>query len=60
VLLFSLDSKGILIKLGHSSVPPSPGIPLYVNECDKDQKVFATYGGYDFLKKTYKKYDPTK
>jgi hypothetical protein len=41
-------------------VPRSPGLPLYVNECDKKQNVFETYGGYEFLKKTYMKYDPTR
>ena len=42
------------------SIPASPGLPLYVNECDEDQWVFATYGGYNFLKQTYAKYDPTR
>jgi hypothetical protein len=42
------------------SVPPAPGIPLYVNECDKKQNVFATYGQYELLKATYAKYDPTR
>ncbi|KAF6743461.1 hypothetical protein DFP72DRAFT_827819 [Ephemerocybe angulata] len=39
---------------------PTPGIPLYVNECDREQNVFSTYGGYEFLKRTYRKYDPTR
>ncbi|THU91694.1 FAD-binding domain-containing protein [Dendrothele bispora CBS 962.96] len=41
-------------------LPTSPGIPLYVNECDSEQEVFATYGGFEFLKSTYAKYDPTR
>jgi len=40
--------------------PPSPGLPLYINECDTSQNVFSTYGGYEFLKRTYAKYDPTR
>ncbi|TFK23883.1 FAD-binding domain-containing protein [Coprinopsis marcescibilis] len=42
------------------AIPASPGLPLYVNECDEDQWIFATYGGYNFLKQTYAKYDPTR
>ncbi|KAJ7704349.1 hypothetical protein B0H17DRAFT_1039337 [Mycena rosella] len=41
-------------------IPPSPGLPLYLNECDSQQKVFETYGGYDELKDIYAKYDPTR
>ncbi|KAJ2931944.1 hypothetical protein H1R20_g5134, partial [Candolleomyces eurysporus] len=37
----------------------SAGLPLYMNECDSEQNVFATYGQYEFLKNVYKKYDPT-
>ncbi|KAG6901265.1 hypothetical protein C0995_014383 [Termitomyces sp. Mi166 len=40
--------------------PRTLGLPLYINESDKNQSVFPTYGGYDFLKKTYQKYDPTR
>ncbi|KAF5313646.1 hypothetical protein D9611_010183 [Ephemerocybe angulata] len=46
-------------ELLHKMVP-TPGIPLYVNECDREQNVFSTYGGYEFLKRTYRKYDPTR
>jgi hypothetical protein len=42
------------------SVPRCRGLPLYVNECDKQQNVFQTYVGYEELKKTYIKYDPTR
>ncbi|KAF5361187.1 hypothetical protein D9758_009049 [Tetrapyrgos nigripes] len=35
-------------------------LPLYINECDKKQSVFETYGQYEFLKQTYAKYDPTR
>jgi hypothetical protein len=35
-------------------------MPLYVNECDREQNVFETYAGYKELKKTYEKYDPTR
>ncbi|KAF8649064.1 hypothetical protein AX16_006037 [Volvariella volvacea WC 439] len=47
-------------KLYLNQILPSPGLPLYVNECDASQNVFATYGQYEFLKKTYKKYDPKR
>jgi len=42
------------------TAPKTPGLPLYVAESDKNQSVFQTYGGYDFLKTTYAKYDPTR
>lgn len=41
-------------------IGPTPGIPLYINECDVQQNVFSTYGEYDFLRRTYRKYDPTR
>nr|AGK29874.1 FAD-binding protein [Volvariella volvacea] len=47
-------------KLYLSQIPRSPGLPLYINECDASQDVFSTYGQYEFLKQTYKKYDPTR
>ncbi|KAJ7813946.1 FAD-binding domain-containing protein [Mycena olivaceomarginata] len=40
--------------------PPSPGLPLYVNEGDAGQTMFATYPSYATLKKTYAKYDPLR
>ncbi|KAJ7048993.1 hypothetical protein C8F01DRAFT_1186226 [Mycena amicta] len=48
------------IDLVFERVPPSEGVPLYVNECDVSQNVFETYGEYEFLKETYKKYDPER
>ncbi|KAF7316080.1 FAD-binding protein [Mycena indigotica] len=48
------------IDLLFRQVPPSPGLPLYVNECDAGQKVFESYGGYELLKATYRKYDPER
>ncbi|KAF7297488.1 FAD-binding domain-containing protein [Mycena indigotica] len=41
-------------------VPASKGLPLFINECDKKQEVFKSYAGYEFLKETYRKYDPTR
>ncbi|KAJ6588206.1 FAD-binding domain-containing protein [Mycena capillaripes] len=41
-------------------IPPSPGLPLYLNECDSRQKVFESYGDYEMLKEIYAKYDPTR
>ncbi|PPQ79462.1 hypothetical protein CVT25_002624 [Psilocybe cyanescens] len=41
-------------------IPPSPGLPLYINECDAQQNVFSTYGRYNELRNTYAKYDPTR
>ncbi|KAF9069818.1 FAD-binding domain-containing protein [Rhodocollybia butyracea] len=38
----------------------SPGFPFFMNECDKRQNVYETYGDYEFMKKTYMKYDPTR
>lgn len=40
--------------------PPSPGAPLDMNESDASQNVYATYGDYEFLRKVYHKYDPTR
>lgn len=40
--------------------PPSPGLPLYVNEMDASQNAFATYPNYAALKETYAKYDPLR
>ena len=42
------------------STPRTPGFPLYVNECAEFQNVFETYGRYEELKRTYRKYDPTR
>ncbi|KAJ7202444.1 FAD-binding domain-containing protein [Mycena rebaudengoi] len=49
-------------KLLLSQVPRTPGLPLYVNECDVSQNVFSTYTGtaYATLKNTYNKYDPSR
>ncbi|KAJ6591056.1 FAD-binding domain-containing protein [Mycena vulgaris] len=41
-------------------IPPSPGLPLYLNECDSEQKVFQSYGDYKLLQEIYAKYDPTR
>ncbi|KAJ7513097.1 FAD-binding domain-containing protein [Mycena galericulata] len=41
-----------------SQTPPSPGLPLYVNECDASQSVFETYPSFAALQETYAKYDP--
>ncbi|KXN81968.1 Bifunctional solanapyrone synthase [Leucoagaricus sp. SymC.cos] len=40
--------------------PPSPGAPLDMNESDATQNVYATYGDYEFLRRVYRKYDPTR
>ncbi|KAJ3751475.1 hypothetical protein DFH05DRAFT_1532540 [Lentinula detonsa] len=38
----------------------TPGLPFFLNEADANQEVFATYGGYKFLKQVYAKYDSTR
>ncbi|KAJ7136835.1 FAD-binding domain-containing protein [Mycena epipterygia] len=43
-----------------SQTPPSPGLPLYINECDASQNVYKTYPSFSTLQKTYAKYDPTR
>ncbi|KAJ7684279.1 FAD-binding domain-containing protein [Mycena polygramma] len=48
------------IDLLFEQIPPSPGLPLYLNECDSKQKVFESYGEYELLKHIYAKYDPTR
>ncbi|KAJ7057017.1 hypothetical protein C8F01DRAFT_340750 [Mycena amicta] len=41
-------------------IPPSPGLPLYLNECDSQQEVFESYGDYELLRTIYAKYDPDR
>ncbi|KAJ3795218.1 hypothetical protein GGU11DRAFT_245057 [Lentinula aff. detonsa] len=43
-----------------ANTPSTPGLPFFLNEADANQEVFATYGGYKFLKQVYAKYDPTR
>ncbi|KAJ7635408.1 FAD-binding domain-containing protein [Roridomyces roridus] len=43
-----------------SKTPSSPGLPLYINQCDASQDAFSTYGDLPALQKTYAKYDPTR
>jgi len=31
-----------------------------MNESDATQNVYATYGNYEFLRRVYHKYDPTR
>ncbi|KAJ6595030.1 FAD-binding domain-containing protein [Mycena vulgaris] len=38
----------------------SPGLPLYINECDASQNVYKTYPSFRALKHTYAKYDPSR
>ncbi|THU88134.1 FAD-binding domain-containing protein [Dendrothele bispora CBS 962.96] len=47
-------------QLFFQEAPRSPGLPLFMNECDVKQLVFETYGQYESLKQTYLKYDPTR
>ncbi|KAJ7616044.1 FAD-binding domain-containing protein [Roridomyces roridus] len=42
-----------------SQNPPSPGLPLYMNECHESQEVLASYPNYALLQAAYAKYDPT-
>ncbi|KAK7062716.1 hypothetical protein VNI00_000204 [Paramarasmius palmivorus] len=37
--------------------PPCPGVPLFLNECDKKQKVFETYKGFEVLRSVRERYD---
>ncbi|KAJ4481093.1 hypothetical protein J3R30DRAFT_3403353 [Lentinula aciculospora] len=46
-------------RLWMKNAPSTPGLPLFLNEADAEQQVFATYGEYEFLKQVYAKYDPT-
>ncbi|KAJ7628455.1 hypothetical protein FB45DRAFT_918330 [Roridomyces roridus] len=48
------------INLLFKQIPPSPGLPLYLNECDEEQEVFKSYGDYELMREIYVKYDPTK
>ncbi|KAK7045158.1 FAD-binding protein [Favolaschia claudopus] len=48
------------LELLFKQTPPSPGVPLYVNEGAASQDMFATYPNYSQLKQTYAKYDPLR
>ncbi|KAF7353925.1 FAD-binding protein [Mycena venus] len=48
------------IDLLFEQIPPSPGLPLFLNECDLYQNVYQSYGDYNLLKEIYAKYDPTR
>ncbi|KAJ6500846.1 FAD-binding domain-containing protein [Mycena sanguinolenta] len=48
------------IDLLFEQIPPSSGLPLYLNECDAGQEIFESYGDYELLKQIYAKYDPTR
>ncbi|KAF7359040.1 FAD-binding protein [Mycena sanguinolenta] len=48
------------IDLLFEQIPPSSGLPLYLNECDAGQEVFESYGDFELLKQIYAKYDPTR
>ncbi|KAF5387249.1 hypothetical protein D9757_006852 [Collybiopsis confluens] len=50
--------QGIEHYLQHA--PNSPGFPLLLNQIGSAQNAFETYGGHEFLKRTYAKYDPTR
>lgn len=55
-----LDIFSLLLTTRISRNPPSPGAPLDMNESDATQNVYATYGDYEFLRRVYRKYDPTR
>ncbi|KAL4925316.1 FAD-binding oxidoreductase [Aspergillus undulatus] len=41
-----------------NAVPPTEGLPLFINDAAHDQDPLVTYGGYSKLKDLKKKYDP--
>ena len=41
-------------------IPPSAGLPLYLNESNEWQNAFTTYTWFQQLKQVYAKYDPTR
>ncbi|KAJ7211616.1 FAD-binding domain-containing protein [Mycena pura] len=43
-----------------SQTPQSAGLPLYINECDASQNVYATYPAFATLQSTYHTYDPLR
>ncbi|KAH8925738.1 FAD-binding domain-containing protein [Atractiella rhizophila] len=54
----AIESEGTINFL--NGIKHSPGKPFYLNESDKRQMVFETYGQYEFMKHVYAKYDPTR
>ncbi|KAN0062602.1 hypothetical protein ACQY0O_005135 [Thecaphora frezii] len=56
----SLDAARTKLGQKWSSLVDDAGLPLFLNEADKSQNAFATYGAYDELKQTYAKWDPTR
>lgn len=41
-----------------AALPPTEGLPLFINDAAHDQNALATYGGYERLKSIKAKYDP--
>ncbi|KAI9373942.1 hypothetical protein BJX61DRAFT_551931 [Aspergillus egyptiacus] len=40
------------------SVPPTEGLPLFINDAMRDQNPLVTYAGYERLKEVKNRYDP--
>ncbi|KAF7311200.1 FAD-binding protein [Mycena kentingensis (nom. inval.)] len=51
---------GVELLMEQLQYPENEGLPLYINECDASQAVYATYPAFEKLKRTYAKYDPTR
>ncbi|KAL4864224.1 hypothetical protein BDV12DRAFT_205864 [Aspergillus spectabilis] len=41
-----------------NAVPPTEGLPLFINDASRDQNPLITYGGYEKLKEIKARYDP--
>ncbi|KAF5366893.1 hypothetical protein D9757_011387 [Collybiopsis confluens] len=58
-----VDQIPALIEQGRehwiAKTPVTPGLPLFLNEADANQDILQSYGEYNFLKKTFSKYDPS-
>ncbi|KAF7327194.1 FAD-binding protein [Mycena kentingensis (nom. inval.)] len=52
--------EGFELMLEQLQYPENKGLPLYINECDASQAVYASYPSFSKLKATYAKYDPTR
>ncbi|KAF7986393.1 hypothetical protein HWV62_35436 [Athelia sp. TMB] len=48
------------LELLFSQIPPSAGLPIYLNESNEWQNALTTYTWFQQLKRVYAKYDPTR
>ncbi|EPQ28485.1 uncharacterized protein PFL1_03788 [Pseudozyma flocculosa PF-1] len=56
----SMDVERAALGAEWSRSADARGLPLFLNEADKSQDTFATYGAFDEMRRTYARWDPTR